>query len=259
MTEGLTPCARVKCIAVLAFAALISICGPVSATPETSEGLAATEVLANTKQGGVIAATRYGPADASTKVLVIGQMHGDESAGRRVVRALANRLASGIQLPADTAIWLVSTMNPDGARAGTRVNAAGVDLNRNFPQGWRQQGRATETWSGPSAGSEAETAAMSKFLDRVKPTAVLAFHQPFAVVDITHPASRRAGRVLANWLELPARVVGCPGPCYGTLTGWVDDHLAAIALTVELPQRVSAARINRSATAVLRLTRWLAR
>lgn len=217
------------------------------------------EVLATTGQGGVISAVQFGPPSAARQVVVIGQMHGDEPAGRRVVRELADRLAAGLQLPADTAIWLVSTMNPDGARAGTRVNAAGVDLNRNFPQGWRQQGRATSTWSGPSAGSEAETVAMREFLDRVKPAAVLSFHQPFAVVDITHPGSRAAGRMLAGLLGLPARVVGCPGPCYGTLTGWVAEHHSAIALTVELPPRVRAAGIERSATAVLRLTRWLAR
>ena len=253
MTKGRMRGVRVPLIVLLGFGLLIGVAGSVMAVPE------ATEVLATTKQGGVINATRFGPTGAPTKVLVIGQMHGTEPAGRAVVRNLAHRLMGETKIPADTVIWLISTINPDGDAAGTRVNASGVDLNHNFPQDWRQQGGGTSSWSGPSAGSESETAAVLAFLDRIQPTAVLSFHQPFAVVDITHAASRAAGRKLATWLGLPARVVGCPGPCYGTLTGWVDIHLSAIALTVELPGKVSGAGVKRSATAVLRLTRWLAR
>ncbi|GDX32892.1 murein peptide amidase A [Actinomycetes bacterium] len=244
---------KVCLILILGFGTPIGFSGAVIALPQ------ATEVLATTKQGGVIRAVQFGPTSAATRVVVIGQMHGNEPAGRRVVRDLTTSLENGEALPADTAIWLISTMNPDGSAAGTRVNALGVDLNRNFPQGWREQGRATARWSGPSAGSEIESLALMGFLDRIQPTAVLSFHQPFAVVDITHASSRAAGRQLATWLGLPARVVGCPGPCHGTLTGWVDDHLSAIALTVELPARVNSLRVDRSAAAVLRLTRWLAR
>ncbi|PHX60810.1 MAG: hypothetical protein CK552_04015, partial [Actinobacteria bacterium] len=152
-----------------------------------------------------------------------------------------------------------SSVNPDGAAANTRVTASGVDLNRNFPADWLQQGLGSSSWSGPSAGSEAEAKAVMAFLARTDPTALLSFHQPFAVVDLTHPNSRPAGRRLATWLGLPAQVVGCPGPCYGTMTAWADGHLSAIALTVELPKLVTSERVVRSATAVLRLTRWLAR
>ena len=54
-------------------------------------------------------------------------------------------------------------------------------------------------------------------------------------------------------------MVGCTGPCHGTMTQWVDAELQAIALTVELDRRVSGAEADRAAAAVLRLGQWLGR
>src|SRR4051794_6821225 len=64
------------------------------------------------------------------RVLVVGCVHGDECAAQPVVRALARAHAR-------EDMWLVATANPDGTARGTRANANGVDLNRNFASGWR--------------------------------------------------------------------------------------------------------------------------
>ena len=87
------------------------------------------------------------------KVVVVGCIHGNECAGIRVVRALEEaRLPPGIDL------WLVPDANPDGRAALTRVNAHGVDLNRNFPWHWRPSLAAGNPhYSGPSPVSEAES------------------------------------------------------------------------------------------------------
>ncbi len=88
---------------------------------------------------------------------------------------------------------------------------------------------------------------------------MLGYHQAYDVVDISHRRSRAAGRQLARWMGEKARVVGCTGPCRGTMTQWVDAELGAIALTVELDRRVSGAEADRAAAAVLRLGQWLGR
>lgn len=205
------------------------------------------DVIGASVQGRNLNATRYGAADASTVVVVIGQMHGDERAGRRVVEVLRH-----VPLDPDTTLWLVPTMNPDGDRHRRRTNARGVDLNRNFPATWKHS-----STSGAAAASEPETLAIMRWLADVQPDAVLVLHQPFDVVDVTHQRARPAGRALARWMGVPARIVDCDGPCHGTLTEWVDRTLGAIALTIELDQRPTQRDVDRTATAIGRLSTWL--
>lgn len=219
-----------------------------------AEGAGERRVIATSAEGRPIVARHYGSADAPVQLVVLGQMHGSEPGGRQVAQLLAGRA-----VPEGVGLWVVPSMNPDGHRRGTRVNARGVDLNRNFPQDWKRQGRGGIFWSGPRAASEPETRGVLRFLAAVQPDAVLSFHQAYDVVDITHPRSRPAGRQLARWMGEEARVVPCGGPCHGTLTQWVDRELGAIALTVELDDRVSRAEARRAAEAVLRLGSWLGR
>lgn len=224
----------------LALLFLLGLPSPATASP--GEAIGASE------QGAPINAYLLGDPNAPTRIVVLGQMHGDEPAGRRVVKALRT-----LAPPDDSAIWVIPTMNPDGHTRGTRTNARGVDLNRNFPTQWREGGTGTRQWSGPRAASESETQAMMKFLRDVRPTAVLSFHQPFGVVDITHPPARKAGRLLARWMDMPARAVDCSGPCPGTLTEWATQELDTVAITIELPGIVRQAEVDRAAKAVTRL------
>lgn len=65
------------------------------------------------------------------KILFYAQQHGDEISGKDALLYLIRDVAANPDLlPADTAVWIVPMVNPDGAEAGTRVNGAGVDLNR---------------------------------------------------------------------------------------------------------------------------------
>lgn len=88
----------------------------------------------------------------------IANMHGDEIVGRELMVLLIKDLVSNYgkdqyitQLLDTTQIYIMPSMNPDGAAAGTRGNAQSVDLNRNFPDFStednqdRPDGRAIET------------------------------------------------------------------------------------------------------------------
>jgi predicted deacylase len=243
----------IRSLAVL-FAALM----PLTATPGQawgSEGLPANDrrVIATTPQGREIVARHYGALDAPVQLVAIGQMHGNEPGGRRIVAELAGR-----EVPEGVGLWLIVSANPDGAHAQTRTNARHVDLNRNFPTNWARS-RHGIFWSGSRSASEPETRGLMRFLTAVQPAAVLSFHQAYDLVDISHARSRPAGRQLAAWMGERAAIVGCAGPCHGTMTQWIDRTLSTIAITVELDHSVSAREADRAAAAVLRLGTWLGR
>lgn len=218
------------------------------------QGVNERRVIATTAQGRPVVARHRGELDAPVQIVIVGQMHGTEPGGRSVVRELGTR-----PVPAGVGLWLITSMNPDGSRRGTRGNSHGVDLNRNFPQRWTRSGRGGVFWSGARAASERETRGMMRFLTAVRPTAVLSLHQSYDVVDISHPRSRRAGRQLARLMGERAMAVRCDGPCRGTMTQWINRELRTVAITVELDRHVSSAEARRAATAVLRLGSWLGR
>jgi len=72
-----------------------------------------------------------GEARARWNILFYAQQHGDEISGKDALLYLIRDIAANPrQLPADTAVWIMPMMNPDGAEAGTRVNGAKADINR---------------------------------------------------------------------------------------------------------------------------------
>ena len=73
-----------------------------------------------------------GPGKDVLTVLISCQQHGNEPSGKEAALELARELAiddGGLLDHLD--LILVPQVNPDGSEAGTRQNAAGVDLNRN--------------------------------------------------------------------------------------------------------------------------------
>ena len=195
-------------------------------------------------QGRPLRAQRRGPAAAPVTVLVVGQVHGDEPEGRRVVARLrAARLPDALQLVT------VASANPDGAARGTRGNARGVDLNRNFPGTWRR-GALGRYFPGPRAGSEPESRWAMRLVRAVRPDVTVWLHQPYGLAHLTPGADPAVVRRYARRSGLPAR----PLPRYfGTATGWQNRTFAADdAFVVELgpgPQR--SATIDRHVRAVL--------
>lgn len=201
-------------------------------------------------KGRPIVAVHRWTQGATRRTLVVGSIHGDERAGQRVVRRL--RTAA---LPTGVDLWLVRTVNPDGARADRRTNANGVDLNRNFPAYWVRAGAGTPTWSGPSAASETETRAMVAFLRAVSPRTTLVFHQPLYGVDSYRAKSMTLVRRLGQETGLPVRSFDCGGGCNGTLTDWHNANLPGRAVTIELGRTASEDRVDRVAAALLRLAK----
>jgi hypothetical protein len=210
----------------------------------------ATVVVGRSVQGRAIVATRQGPATAPYVLLVLGQMHGTEPRGRDVVGAV-RRMAP----PAQVQVWTIVSMNPDGAARGSRPNAHGVDLNRNFPYLWSSSyTNRAYFWPGRSAASEPETRAVMAFLDRLRPGLVVSLHQHFTAVDLGSGKSRVWSLRLSAALHLRAVSVPCStGPCHGTLTQWFNHVHPGVGVTVELPLRVSSTLAAAYARGILRV------
>ena len=165
------------------------------------------------------------------KVVLISTMHGNEPHTRQILRTL--RDGKPIH---KLDLWVVPVYNPDGLARGTRKNARGVDLNRNYPYRWVDLDGDYE--SGPRAGSERETRAMMRFLRKVKPRWVISFHQPLYGVD-TDTKSPKFSRRVARHLDLPRKSFTCGGVCHGTMTGWFNANFKGVAITVEYGARPS--------------------
>ena len=177
-----------------------------------------------------IKAYLIGDENAPNRYLVMGQMHGDEPAGRFICH---DRLLNKGPVH-DVALWVVPTMNPDGSIRGTRTNARGVDLNRNFPSNtWVRRGKGTRYYSGPRPASEPETRAILKFFSDIQPRTLISMHQPLASVDFSG-GSHAVTRWLADHLNLPVAHIQVTGG--GTMTSWYNPKFPKkTAVTVELP------------------------
>ncbi|MDO9455672.1 M14 family zinc carboxypeptidase [Nocardioides sp.] len=170
-------------------------------------------------------------------VVLFSTMHGNEGATRRALSALVQGpTVVGLDL------WVVPVYNPDGLAAGSRRNARGVDLNRNFPYRWADLDGNYE--SGSKAASEPETRAIMRFLRDVDPDWLLSFHQPLNGVDTDTKRPAFARRV-ARALGLPTRTLDCGGVCHGTMTGWFNHHFKGTALTVEYGASPSRRHLTR--------------
>jgi hypothetical protein len=208
-----------------------------------------TMFLGRSVRGRPIRAVGLGDRLAARKVLVVGAIHGDETAGIAIARRLRRRPPPG---RAD--LWVVRSLNPDGLAAGTRQNARGVDLNRNFPHGWRPLGRRGDaTYSGPRPLSEPETRLARALVRRLRPRITVWFHQPLALVDRSG-GDAAIERRFARHVGLPLRRLP---PYPGTATRWQNSRFPrTTAFVVELPPGpLGAPRVRRYAAAVGELVR----
>lgn len=103
-------------------------------------------------------------AASAGRVLVMCRQHGDEPASTEAMLGLIHRVALGQdeflrQKLSRVTLYIVPMVNPDGAEAGTRVNGADVDLNRDW-----------------GAFTQPETRAMAQVISIVRPDVVVDAH-----------------------------------------------------------------------------------
>lgn len=98
--------------------------------PGVSQSGQPIEALLLTRLGDAASAALR--STARPTVLLIGQQHGDEPAGSEALVVVARQLAQGPLAPLldHVNVLIVPRANPDGAQAGRRATASGLDANR---------------------------------------------------------------------------------------------------------------------------------
>jgi murein peptide amidase A len=211
------------------------------------------EVFGRSAAESPIEVWQYGDPTWSGELLVFGCIHGDEC-GASAVKPLSN----GCPDPSAD-IFVVPNLNPDGAAAHSRLNARGVDLNRNFASEWKPIGaRGDLEYSGPTAFSEPESRLAARIIRALEPEATIWFHQhrgrrPFVRAwGQSTPGARRFARLA----RMPFRALRWPA---GTAPNWQNHRFpGAASFVVELPQgRLQPAMKSRLTKALVRMGRWV--
>ncbi|MEC5215110.1 protein MpaA [Actimicrobium sp. GrIS 1.19] len=175
------------------------------------------------------------------RVLLLGGIHGDEL----TASAIVFKWMQQVQTPlAQEFVWeVVPVVNPDGllAEKPSRVNARGVDLNRNFPTpDWKKEAprywekvTASDPRRFPGTGplSEPETRWLNAEIARFKPNVIVSVHAPFGVLDFDGPAPEpeHFGRLQFN------RVGVYPG----SLGNYGGRNQNIPVITIELPNALA--------------------
>ena len=199
--------------------------------------------MARSVKGRPIYTRDIRPEGARLRVLVIGGMHGDELSSSSVALHWI-RLAQ--ETPERIHWRFIPALNPDGLfnRPSHRVNANGVDLNRNFPTpNWEKDApfywekrtrRDPRRWPGKMPLSEPESRFLHAEMQRFQPNLIVSIHAPYGLLDFDGPLPppSRLGRLYLDQV----------GIFPGSLGNYGGVHKGMPVVTIELPSALLTPR-----------------
>jgi protein MpaA len=232
-------------ISIASYSIPMRSCGDYSARipnvkPHLCEAAQLQDMRARSVLGRPIWGRDIAADDARLRVLVLGGIHGDEMSSSSLVFhwiALAQTPPADMPVPIH---WrFIPALNPDGlfARPARRVNARGVDLNRNFPTpNWSRDARVywesrtrrdPRRWPGNKPLSEPETQFLLEQMNSFKPNLIVSVHAPYGVLDFDGPSvpPNKLGRLYLDQV----------GIFPGSLGNYGGIHKGVPVVTIELP------------------------
>ncbi len=201
---------------------------PTNKTPNRV-GAGDWEMIGSTVQGRPIRVRSFG--HGPRRVLFIGGIHGDEAEGAYSTAQLPEAFAAAGLADVAT-LTILEDANPDGRAAGTRTNANGVDINRNFPA---KNFDTTNPLYGSSPLSQPESRAVYDAIDRVRPDLVVVAHSWVGrqFLNYDGPARALAEQFSTlSGLEVEESTSFAPTP--GSLGSYVGRDRGIPILTIEV-------------------------
>jgi murein peptide amidase A len=203
-------------------------------------------VVGHSLRGRPIELLEVGDLSLPGGLLVFGCIHGDEC-GASALEPLRN----GCPDPHLHA-FVVPNLDPDGSAVKSRLNAHGVDLNRNFASGWRPIGALRDAeYAGPRPFSEPETRLAARLIRRIQPQVTIWFHQDWGDGAYVRawgqsvPAARRFARLAG----IGFRLLRWPA---GTAPNWQNHRFPGTSsFVVETPRGSLGESLRTRLTAAL--------
>jgi protein MpaA len=152
--------------------------------------------------------------DGSDVTFIMATIHGNEAAGTPLVRSLSWYLRQNPEMLAGRKAVLMAVANPDGMVNGSRYNAKGIDLNRNF----EAKNRVNSKETGLTALSEPEARTIQQVIQQYKPDRIVTIHQPLNCIDYDGPARMLAER-MGQYCALPVKKIGARPGSLGSYAG----------------------------------------
>jgi protein MpaA len=151
-------------------------------------------------------------------------------------------------IPSNISLFILRDLNPDGTArehgVDGRVNANGVDLNRNWPYNWQADWPRDGCWiwrpvtGGTSGGSEPEVQNLMAFIDKIRPAALISYHSAalgiFPGGKPDFPPSIRLAAAVAEVSDYPYPPLDTGCDYTGNLTDWAANTRSLPAIDIEL-------------------------
>jgi hypothetical protein len=184
--------------------------------------------IGTTIDGQPLRMTRLGRGPR--RVLWIGGIHGDEREGRVATAQLPLVLLREPGALDRVTLTILEDVNPDGTRRGTRGNARGIDLNRNYPAPNFRPNR----FFGARPLDQPESRALHDLILDERPHLVIVLHawRGDHFVNFDGPAealAQRFSRLSGYRVQSSDGIAATPG----SLGSWVGGTLGTPILTLE--------------------------
>ncbi len=203
-------------------------------------------------QGRPLVYAEFGNPKAQNSTLIFATVHGDEVTPLYLALELVYWLKEREKELVNTRVVVAPLVNPDGFlhKPRTRMNARGVDVNRNFTTGdwskkallaWRKRFKSDpRRFPGNEPSSEPETKFQEDLIRKIRPTKILSVHSPLNFLDYDGPSQLTLEKFPTDYAKscekLKKALNAISGGFFpGSLGNYAGRELGIPTVTLELP------------------------